>query len=35
MKQDLGGKLIIQDKAAVVDGQHRLGGFVHLYEIRR
>ena len=26
------GKLIIQDKAAVVDGQHRLGGFVHLYE---
>ena len=26
------GKLIIQGKAAVLDGQHRLGGFVHLYE---
>ncbi len=26
------GKLIIQDRAAIVDGQHRLGGFVHLYE---
>lgn len=26
------GKLIIQGKAAVIDGQHRLGGFVHLYE---
>ena len=26
------GRLIIQDKAAVVDGQHRLGGFVFLYE---
>ena len=26
------GKLIIQDQAAIVDGQHRLGGFVHLYE---
>jgi len=30
-EQDL-GKLIIQDRAAIVDGQHRLGGFVHLYE---
>lgn len=29
--QDL-GRLIIQDKAAVIDGQHRLGGFVFLYE---
>ena len=26
------GRLIIHGKAAVVDGQHRLGGFVHLYE---
>ena len=26
------GKLIIQGKAAILDGQHRLGGFVHLYE---
>ena len=26
------GRLIVQEKAAVVDGQHRLGGFVHLYE---
>lgn len=26
------GKLIIQGKAVIVDGQHRLGGFVHLYE---
>lgn len=26
------GKLIIHDKAVIVDGQHRLGGFVHLYE---
>lgn len=26
------GKLIIQGKAAVLDGQHRLGGFVDLYE---
>lgn len=26
------GKLIIQEKAAILDGQHRLGGFVHLYE---
>ena len=26
------GRLIIYDKAAIVDGQHRLGGFVHLYE---
>ena len=26
------GQLIIQDRAAVIDGQHRLGGFVHLYE---
>ncbi|MYC15416.1 MAG: DGQHR domain-containing protein [Gemmatimonadetes bacterium] len=30
-EQDL-GRLIIQDKAAVIDGQHRLGGFVFLYE---
>lgn len=30
-EQDSGG-LIIQGQAAVVDGQHRLGGFVHLYE---
>ena len=27
------GKLIIHDKAIIVDGQHRLGGFVHLYEV--
>lgn len=26
------GKLIIHGKAVIVDGQHRLGGFVHLYE---
>ena len=26
------GRLVIQDQAAIVDGQHRLGGFVHLYE---
>ena len=26
------GRIIIQDKAAVIDGQHRLGGFVFLYE---
>lgn len=26
------GKLIIQGKAAILDGQHRLGGFVELYE---
>ena len=26
------GKLIIQERAAILDGQHRLGGFVHLYE---
>ena len=26
------GQLIIQGQAAVVDGQHRLGGFVFLYE---
>ncbi len=26
------GRLIIQGPAAIVDGQHRLGGFVHLYE---
>lgn len=26
------GKLIIQGSAAILDGQHRLGGFVHLYE---
>ena len=26
------GRLIIQGQAAIVDGQHRLGGFVHLYE---
>lgn len=26
------GKLIIQGKAAVIDGQHRLGGFVYLYQ---
>ena len=26
------GKLIIQGKAAILDGQHRLGGFVDLYE---
>ena len=26
------GQLIIQGKAAVIDGQHRLGGFVFLYE---
>ena len=26
------GRLLIQDKAAVIDGQHRLGGFVFLYE---
>lgn len=30
--QQTSGKLIIQGKAAIVDGQHRLGGFVHLYE---
>ena len=30
-EQDL-GKLLIQGKAAIIDGQHRLGGFVHLYE---
>ena len=30
-KQD-SGRLLIYDKAAIVDGQHRLGGFVHLYE---
>lgn len=26
------GKLIIQDPAAIIDGQHRIGGFVYLYE---
>ena len=26
------GRLIIHGPAAIVDGQHRLGGFVHLYE---
>ena len=26
------GKLIIQGKAAILDGQHRLGGYVDLYE---
>ena len=26
------GKLIIQDRAAIIDGQHRIGGFVYLYE---
>ena len=26
------GKLIIQERAAILDGQHRLGGFVNLYE---
>ncbi len=26
------GKIIIHDQAVIVDGQHRLGGFVHLYE---
>ena len=26
------GKLVIDGRAAVIDGQHRLGGFVHLYE---
>ena len=26
------GYISIQDKAAVIDGQHRVGGFVHLYE---
>ena len=26
------GKLIIHEQAAIVDGQHRLGGFVFLYE---
>ena len=26
------GKLIIRGKAAILDGQHRLGGFVELYE---
>lgn len=26
------GKLIVQERAAILDGQHRLGGFVHLYE---
>lgn len=26
------GKLTIQERAAILDGQHRLGGFVHLYE---
>ena len=25
------GKLIIQGSAAIIDGQHRLGGYVHLY----
>ena len=31
-KEQDSGRLIIQDKAAVIDGQHRLGGFVFLYE---
>lgn len=26
------GRIIIREKAAVIDGQHRLGGFVFLYE---
>ena len=26
------GKLLIQDKAAIIDGQHRIGGFVFLYD---
>ena len=26
------GRLVIRDQAAIVDGQHRIGGFVHLYE---
>ena len=26
------GRLIIQERAAIIDGQHRLGGFVLLYE---
>lgn len=26
------GKLILRERAAIVDGQHRLGGFVFLYE---
>ena len=26
------GKLVIHGQAAILDGQHRLGGFVHLYE---
>ena len=26
------GRLVIQGKAAIIDGQHRLGGFVFLYE---
>ena len=26
------GHIIIQDKAAIIDGQHRVGGFVFLYE---
>ena len=26
------GHIVIQDKAAIVDGQHRVGGFVYLYE---
>lgn len=26
------GRLIMHDKAAIIDGQHRLGGFVFLYE---
>ena len=28
----ISGKLIIQGQAAIIDGQHRLGGFVDLYE---
>ena len=26
------GSLLLNDKAAIIDGQHRLGGYVHLYE---
>ena len=31
-REQASGRLIIHGKAAVVDGQHRLGGFVYLYE---
>ena len=31
-QEENSGQIIIQGQAAIVDGQHRLGGFVHLYE---